>query len=68
MEERDRKAFLVLSDSCTPQGQQQLAHINQGLTYTSETFHTLTQSKLSPAMPEATPALLTLAGHHMDAE
>lgn len=60
------------SDSCPLrqlplplQGQQQLAHTNHGLTYTSEgPFHNLTQSELSPAIPEAMPGLLTLPGHY----
>lgn len=57
--------FPVLSESCVLQGQQQLAHVNHGLTYTPEgALHTLTQSKRSPAMPEAVSALLTLPGHH----
>lgn len=62
--ERDRRVLCPLS--CAPQGQQHLAHTNHSLAYASSegAFHTLTQSRLSPAMPEATPGLLTLPGQH----
>lgn len=64
---RERQGGALCPLSCAPRGQQQLAHTNHSLTYTSSegAFHTLTQSRVSPAMPEATPGLLT---PHMEAE